>query len=91
MLDSALKQSHDEVGVSALEHAVEESDTLLRMLDTALLISRAEAGIGRIIGGEMLRSAVTLVREGVECDLVIADPPTAGGMPPMVPVPTPDA
>ncbi|HWV11672.1 MAG TPA: HAMP domain-containing sensor histidine kinase [Sphingobium sp.] len=47
VLESALKQSHDEAGVIALERAVEESDTLLRMLDTALLISRAEAGIGR--------------------------------------------
>jgi len=47
VLESALKQSHGEAGVIALERAVEESDTLLRMLDTALLISRAEAGIGR--------------------------------------------
>ncbi|UZW57347.1 HAMP domain-containing histidine kinase [Sphingobium sp. JS3065] len=47
VLDSALKRSNDEAAASALERAVEESDTLLRMLDTALLISRAEAGIGR--------------------------------------------
>ena len=47
VLDGAVEQSHDETSVSALERAVEESDTLLRMLDTALLISRAEAGIGR--------------------------------------------
>lgn len=47
VLDSALKQSRNEADAIALERAVEESDTLLRMLDTALLISRAEAGIGR--------------------------------------------
>ena len=47
VLDSALKRSEDEAAATALERAVEESDVLLRMLDTALLISRAEAGIGR--------------------------------------------
>lgn len=47
VLDSALKQSADETAIRALERSIEESDTLLRMLDTALLISRTEAGIGR--------------------------------------------
>ncbi|RRQ95302.1 histidine kinase, partial [Enterococcus faecalis] len=47
MLDNALRQSRDEESIAALEKALEEGDTLLRMLDAALLISRAEAGIGR--------------------------------------------
>lgn len=47
VLDNALNQNPDEAGVRALERAIDESDTLLRMLDAALLISRAEAGIGR--------------------------------------------
>ncbi len=47
VLDSALRQSRDEQSIAALEKALEEGDTLLRMLDAALLISRAEAGIGR--------------------------------------------
>ncbi|WP_254913608.1 sensor histidine kinase [Sphingobium sp. Z007] len=47
VLDSALRQSRDEQSIAALEKALDEGDTLLRMLDAALLISRAEAGIGR--------------------------------------------
>ncbi|CAM8672009.1 MULTISPECIES: sensor histidine kinase [Sphingobium] len=47
VLDSALRQSRDEESIAALEKALDEGDTLLRMLDAALLISRAEAGIGR--------------------------------------------
>lgn len=47
VLENALGKSHDEAGIRAIERALEESDALLRMLDAALLISRAEAGIGR--------------------------------------------
>ncbi|WP_230461410.1 sensor histidine kinase [Sphingobium sp. CAP-1] len=47
VLDNALRQSRDEDSIAALEKALDEGDTLLRMLDAALLISRAEAGIGR--------------------------------------------
>ncbi|WP_238564908.1 sensor histidine kinase [Sphingobium bisphenolivorans] len=47
VLENSLRQNPDEAGSRALERALEESDTLLRMLDSALLISRAEAGIGR--------------------------------------------
>ncbi|KQN04237.1 hypothetical protein ASE85_20800 [Sphingobium sp. Leaf26] len=47
VLDNAVRQSRDEESIAALEKAQEEGDTLLRMLDAALLISRAEAGIGR--------------------------------------------
>ncbi|WP_416465186.1 sensor histidine kinase [Sphingomonas sp. VDB2] len=47
VLESALRQSRDEELIAALEKALDEGDTLLRMLDAALLISRAEAGIGR--------------------------------------------
>ncbi|WP_298401044.1 HAMP domain-containing sensor histidine kinase [Sphingobium sp.] len=47
VLEQALGQSRDEVAIAALERALEEGDTLLRMLDAALAISRAEAGIGR--------------------------------------------
>lgn len=47
VLERALAQSKDDVAIVALERALDEGDTLLRMLDAALLISRAEAGIGR--------------------------------------------
>ncbi|MDO7836800.1 HAMP domain-containing sensor histidine kinase [Sphingobium sp. HBC34] len=47
VLDNALRQSRDEEAIAALAKALDEGDTLLRMLDAALLISRAEAGIGR--------------------------------------------
>eukprot|EP00456_Euglypha_rotunda_P033447 TRINITY_DN2589_c0_g1_i5.p1 TRINITY_DN2589_c0_g1~~TRINITY_DN2589_c0_g1_i5.p1 ORF type:complete len:256 (+),score=56.27 TRINITY_DN2589_c0_g1_i5:311-1078(+) len=47
VLERALAQSKDDVAIGALERALDEGDTLLRMLDAALLISRAEAGIGR--------------------------------------------
>ncbi|EQB01840.1 hypothetical protein L288_17525 [Sphingobium quisquiliarum P25] len=47
VIESALKSSRDENTGAVLESVLEESDTLLRMLNTALVISRAEAGIGR--------------------------------------------
>ncbi|HEX7876268.1 MAG TPA: HAMP domain-containing sensor histidine kinase [Sphingobium sp.] len=47
VIENALNKSDDERAVIALERALEESDTVLRMLNTALMISRAEAGIGR--------------------------------------------
>lgn len=47
VLEQALGQSRDEAAIGVLERALEEGDTLLRMLDAALSISRAEAGIGR--------------------------------------------
>ncbi|HJT41648.1 MAG TPA: HAMP domain-containing sensor histidine kinase [Sphingobium sp.] len=47
VVENALNQSRDEGAVNALVRALDESDTVLRMLNTALMISRAEAGIGR--------------------------------------------
>ena len=47
VLDNALNHSRDDAAIDAVERALEESDALMRMLDAALLISRAEAGIGR--------------------------------------------
>lgn len=47
VLDNAMRHSKDEISTAALEKALDEGDTLLRMLDAALFISRAEAGIGR--------------------------------------------
>lgn len=47
VVENALNKSEDENSVLALERALEETDTVLRMLNTALMISRAEAGIGR--------------------------------------------
>lgn len=47
VVENALNKSQDEISVVALERALEETDTVLRMLNTALMISRAEAGIGR--------------------------------------------
>ncbi|HUD91075.1 HAMP domain-containing sensor histidine kinase [Sphingobium sp.] len=47
VIENALSQSRDEAAIGAMERALEESDTLVRMLNTALAISRAEAGIGR--------------------------------------------
>lgn len=46
-LDRALTVSRDENARVAVGRALEESDRLLAMLDTALRISRAEAGLGR--------------------------------------------
>jgi len=46
-LDRALAESHDENARVAVGRALDEGDRLLAMLDTALRISRAEAGLGR--------------------------------------------
>ncbi|WP_428968496.1 sensor histidine kinase [Sphingomonas sp. Xoc002] len=46
-LDRALAESRDENARVAVGRALEEGDRLLAMLDTALRISRAEAGLGR--------------------------------------------
>lgn len=46
-LDRALAESRDENARIAVGRALEEGDRLLAMLDTALRISRAEAGLGR--------------------------------------------
>ncbi len=46
-IDRAMRETDDEVALSALERVGSEAETLLAMLATALQISRAEAGIGR--------------------------------------------
>ncbi len=46
-IDRAMRETDDEVALSALERVGAEAETLLAMLATALQISRAEAGIGR--------------------------------------------
>jgi len=59
----------------------ERVEDLLGRVRPARLELDAEASIdntphvGRIIEGDMLRVAVTLIRDQVACDLVIADPP----------------
>lgn len=47
MLEQALGRTEDESATAALASAIDEADSLHRLLDTALEISRAEAGIGR--------------------------------------------
>lgn len=47
VLERAIVETRDTEALTALEKASAEADTLLSMLSTALLISRAEAGIGR--------------------------------------------
>lgn len=47
VVDQAASGSSDPAARAALERAMAEADSLLAMLSTALLISRAEAGIGR--------------------------------------------
>ena len=47
VMENALGQSRDEATIIALERALDESDTVLRMLNMALMLSRAEAGLGR--------------------------------------------
>ncbi|HKY81140.1 MAG TPA: HAMP domain-containing sensor histidine kinase [Sphingobium sp.] len=47
VIENALGESRDENTAIALERALDESDTVLRMLDMALTLSRAEAGLGR--------------------------------------------
>ncbi|MBL0916751.1 MAG: histidine kinase [Sphingopyxis sp.] len=46
-LEQGLSQTQDPVALAALGSAIDEADSLHRLLDTALEISRAEAGIGR--------------------------------------------
>ncbi|MBN8844673.1 MAG: HAMP domain-containing protein [Sphingomonadales bacterium] len=46
-LEQALGRTRDEQATGALAAAIDEADGLHRLLDTALEISRAEAGIGR--------------------------------------------
>jgi signal transduction histidine kinase len=46
-LEQALGRTRDEGASAALAGAIDEADSLHRLLDTALEISRAEAGIGR--------------------------------------------
>ena len=47
VIERAIVETDDAVALAALERASQEGETLLRMLSTALQISRAEAGIGR--------------------------------------------
>jgi signal transduction histidine kinase len=47
VLERAIIETDDETALAALERVSGEAETLLGMLSTALLISRAEAGIGR--------------------------------------------
>lgn len=46
-LEQALSRTRDPNATAALAGAIDEADSLHRLLDTALEISRAEAGIGR--------------------------------------------
>jgi len=46
-LERAIIETEDDTALAALERVSGEAETLLGMLSTALLISRAEAGIGR--------------------------------------------
>ncbi len=46
-LERAIIETDDQIALTALERVSGEAETLLGMLSTALLISRAEAGIGR--------------------------------------------
>ncbi len=47
VLETAILETRDPIGLAALERVSSEAETLLSMLTTALVISRAEAGIGR--------------------------------------------
>ncbi|WP_200844827.1 MULTISPECIES: HAMP domain-containing sensor histidine kinase [unclassified Novosphingobium] len=47
LIERAAAETEDDNALGALERVAQEADTLLRMLSTALQISRAEAGIGR--------------------------------------------
>lgn len=47
VLEQALRRSRDAGAASAIAGAIDEADGLHRLLDTALEISRTEAGIGR--------------------------------------------
>jgi signal transduction histidine kinase len=47
MLEQAVARTQDPAARDAIADAIDEADSLHRLLDTALEISRAEAGIGR--------------------------------------------
>jgi signal transduction histidine kinase len=47
VLEQALRRSRDPDTIAALAGAIDEADSLHRLLDTALEITRTEAGIGR--------------------------------------------
>lgn len=47
VVERGLAGSSDPAAVAALERALDETDTVLSMLNSAMLVSRAEAGIGR--------------------------------------------
>lgn len=47
VVERSLAESRDPPAIAALERALDETDTVLAMLNAALLVSRAEAGIGR--------------------------------------------
>lgn len=59
-LEQALGRARDPDTVAALAGAIDEADSLHRLLDTALEISRAEAGIGR---GQFSRFALAPLLE----------------------------
>lgn len=59
-LEQALGRARDEGSAAALASAIDEADSLHRLLDTALEISRAEAGIGR---GQFARFALAPLLE----------------------------
>ena len=59
-LEQALGRTRDESATTALAGAIDEADSLHRLLDTALEISRAEAGIGR---GQFTRFALAPLLE----------------------------
>ncbi|WP_374523775.1 sensor histidine kinase [Sphingopyxis sp.] len=59
-LEQALGRAQDEGSAAALGGAIDEADSLHRLLDTALEISRAEAGIGR---GQFTRFALAPLLE----------------------------
>lgn len=64
LIERAAAETRDENALVALERVAQEADTLLRMLSTALQISRAEAGIGRERFSEI--EVATLLEDIVE-------------------------
>lgn len=63
-LDRAVAATDDPVALAALDRVAVEAGTLLRMLTTALEISRAEAGIGRDARGDT--DVATLIEDLAE-------------------------
>jgi signal transduction histidine kinase len=63
-LERALSRSDDDDARIAIARAIEEGDRLLAMLETALRISRAEAGLGR--EGFVEADVAEMVRDMVE-------------------------